>query len=206
VLSLPSLGEIDKHLFALVPEPQTQIPGRIAGISLFNIIVIVLILLITAGMAKSILFVKQKYAKLPAVSLSRREKLQFFAGVLLITLLLHFAATIYFVGVIIDDSMGETAFSIAQRAITQRYAGLGYTVDFPSGGKEMIGSSPLWFVDFPYQVLYWRVSGFTRFAAPIEVWLDCKVFDRQGHFVRREGVRYYVLGENRLVLSHRPLP
>ena len=205
VLSLPSLGEIDKHLFALVPEPQTQIPGRIAGILLFNIVVMVLILLITAGIAKSILFVKQKYAKQPAVSLSRRVKLLFFAGVLLITLLLHFAATIYLTA-LIDDSMGGRAFSIAQRAITQRYAGLGYTVEFTGGGfKTMIGSSPLWLVDFPYQALYWRLSGFTRFAAAMDVGFSYTVLDQQGHFVKSEAVRYYVLGENRLVLSHRPL-
>lgn len=104
----------------------------------------------------------------------------------------------------VDDNMGETASDIAQKAITQRYAGLGYTVEFLSGHNAMIGSSPLWFADFPYQVLYWRWSGFTRFAAPIDIGLDYKVFNEQGHFVKREGVRYYVLGENRLFLSHLP--
>ncbi|MBT9174122.1 MAG: hypothetical protein DDT21_02533 [Syntrophomonadaceae bacterium] len=157
-----------------------------------------------AGITKLILFVKQKYGRQPTASISKKKKLLFFAGAFLITLLLHFAAAIYLTG-IVDDNMGERAGSIAEQAIKQRYAGLGHTVEFTGGAfKAMIGSSPLWLVDFPYQVLYWRWSGFTRFAAPMEVGINYKVFDQQGHFVKGGEVRYYVLGVNRLVLS--PLP
>ena len=205
VLSLPSLKEIDTHLFTLVPpKPQPHIPGTIAGISLFNMIVMTLLLLMAAGITRLILFIKQKYGRQPTASISKKKKLLFFTSAFLITLLLHFAAAIYLTG-IVDDNMGERAGSIAEQAIKQRYAGLGHTVEFTGGAfKAMIGSSPLWPIDFPYQVLYWQLSGFTRFAAPMEVGINYKVFDQQGHFVKSEAVRYYVLGVNRLVQSHVP--
>jgi len=203
VLSLPSLKEIDTLLFTLTHAQRTEIPGRIAGISLFNIIVMVLILLMAAGMTKLIIFVKQKYGRKPVAPMSKRKKLLLFAGALLIILLLHFAASSACIAYI-DDDMGERAGSIAQQAIEQKYAGLGHTVEFTAGFNKMIGSSPLWFVDFPYQVLYWRLSGSARFAAPIDVGFGYRVFDQQGNFIKGEAVRYYVLGENRLILS--PLP
>ncbi|MCL5982259.1 MAG: hypothetical protein M1571_07100 [Firmicutes bacterium] len=205
VLSLPSLKEIDTHLFTLVPpKPQPHIPGTIAGISLFNMIVMTLLLLMAVGITVLILFVKQKYGRQPTASISKKKKLLFFTGAFLITLLLHFAATIYLTE-IVDDNMGERAGSIAEQAIKQRYVGLGHTVEFTGGAfKAMIGSSPLWPIDFPYQVLYWQLSGFTRFAAPMEVGINYKVFDQQGNFIKGEAVRYYVLGVNRLVQSHVP--
>ena len=204
VFSLPSLEERSIYTFAFMPETQTETPGAIAAVSLFNAVVIALISMIAAAMTKLILFVKQNIYP-AAAPISQKKKLLLFTGALLITLLLHFAATIYFIA-LIDDNMGERAFSIAQQAVTQKYAALGYTVEFQTGGMEMIGSSPLWFADFPYQALYWRISGFARFAAPMEVALDYRVFDQQGNFVRREEVRYNVLGENRLVLSPLSLP
>ncbi|MBT9173626.1 MAG: hypothetical protein DDT21_02027 [Syntrophomonadaceae bacterium] len=159
-----------------------------------------------AGITKLILFIKQKYGRQPSIFISKKKKLLFFAGAFLITLLLHFAAAIYLTG-IVDERMGGRAGSIAEQAIKQRYAGLGHTVEFTGGGFEaMIGSSPMWLVDFPYQLLYWRLSGFTRFAAPMDVGLSFTVLDQQGHFVKSEAVRYYVLGVNRLVVSYLPWP
>jgi hypothetical protein len=143
VLSLPSLEEIDIRSFALVPEPKTEIPGRIAGISLFNVIVLVLLLLMAAGMTKLIIFVQQKYGRqTTTVPLSKRNKYLLFAGTLLITLLLHFTSGIYLLTEVIDDNMGDSAIRIAQQAIEQKYAGLGYTVvEFTPSLKAMTGSS-----------------------------------------------------------------
>lgn len=86
--------------------------------------------------------------------MSKRKKLLLFAGASLIILLLHFAAT------------------------EQKYAGLGHAVEFTEGFNKMIGSSPLWFIDFPYQVLYWRLSGSARFAAPMDLGFSYRVVDQ----------------------------
>jgi hypothetical protein len=208
VLSMPSLEEIDIRSFALVPEPKTEIPGRIAGISLFNVTVIAWILLMSAVLTKLFLFAKQKYGRPPALHISRKRRFLLFAGALLSILLLHFAATIYLSRVLfIGEAMGESAFDIAQQSIEQRYAEIGYTVKFRGAGFTAHGgSSPLLIVDYPYQILYWLLSGFTRFAAPVDTGIFYEVFNQQGHFVKRGGGRYYVLGVGRLFMSHLPIP
>jgi|GEM_PF-752751 len=205
VLSLPSLKEIDKFMFTLLPpKPQHHIPGTIAGISLFNIIVMMLILLIATGITKLILFLKQKYTRQPTATICIKKKLLFFTGALLITLLLHFVATICVLG-IVDDDMGERAVFIAEQAIKQRYAEFGYTVDLVGGGfKSMAGNSYLSWVDFPYQVLYWRLSGYTQFVAPIDIGFAYRVSDTRGNFVKGKGARYYVFGVDRLIKSYLP--
>jgi hypothetical protein len=206
VLSLPALQKIDTHLFApvaLMPRPHAETPGRIDRISMFNIIVVVLILVLAAGMTRLIIWVKQYIGKKATAPFSIKNKFFLFAGALLITLLLHFAATICFI-IYTHDELGETAVSIAQQAVERRFAALGYTVEVKGGSISIIGSSPLWLIDFPYQVLYWRWSDFTRFAAPVEIGVRYELLDRYGRFARREEIRYYVFGVNRLVLSRLP--
>jgi len=200
VLSVPSLEEIYTHRFAVVPEPKTEIPGTIAGISLFNVIITVLVLLMAVSMTKLIIFVKQKYGKQPTARISIKKRFLFFVSALLVILLIHFVAFIVTIAHI-DDRMGGRAFAIAEQTIELKYTALGYTVDFTGGGSKMMaGSSHLSPVDFPYQALYWKLSGYTRFAAPMEIGFGYRVYNQKGHFVKLESVRYYVLGANRLVL------
>jgi len=200
VLSVPSLEEIYTHRFAVVPEPKSEIPGTIAGIPLFNVIIAVLVLLMAVGMTKFIFFIKQKYGKQPAARISIKKSFLFFVGALLVIMLIHFVAFIITIAHI-DDRMGGRAFAIAEQTIEQKYTALGYTVDFTGGGsKTMAGSSHLSPIDFPYQVLYWRLSGYTRFAAPMEIGFGYRVYNRKRHFVKHESVRYYVMGVNRFVL------
>jgi len=204
VLDLPSLREIDVHRFNHMPRLRTIIPGQIAGISLFNGAVVAIILLLAAGMTWLVILMQQKFARQATASISRKKKFIFFAGALLLTLLLHFAVSIFTL-LLVGDDMGDWATDTARQAVTARYAERGHTVEFGGGlMAAMMGSSPLAHIDSPYQVLYWRLSGFTQFAAPVDIGFAYTVYDQQGHFVARRAVRYYVLGVDRIIESHLP--
>jgi hypothetical protein len=204
VFSLPSLEERSIYAFAFLPEPKTEIPGTIAGMSLFNAAVIAVIILTAAGMTMLILFVRQNIC--PAAGpVSLKKKLLLFAGALIITLLLHFAAGMLTLS-LVDDDLAEAAEPIAREAVAHKYADLGYTVKLDVSKAGMFGSSPLWFIDLPYQFSYWGLSGFNRFVAPVDVWIGYSVFDQHGDFIKSEEARFYVFGADRMISSHPPLP
>ena len=199
VLELPSQREIDVSAFALVPESRGQIPGTLAGISLFNVGVAAVILLMALGITTLIGVAEKRFSERKGLLANIRKKRLTFVCALLVTLGLHLLAS-FATFMAVHDRMGESARRIAEEAIAESYgAGLGYSVQFSGGSISVAGSSPFVFFDFPYQALYWYVTERDSFAAPILVRKNYYLFDHLGHLVSIEEERYYVLGLGHVV-------
>ncbi|MBS4055072.1 MAG: hypothetical protein KGZ64_09960 [Thermaerobacter sp.] len=199
VLALPSLKEIDVSAFALVPESRRQIPGTMAGISLFNVAVAAVILLLTLGITKLFGVAEKRFSpRLHLLTRIRKKRLTFVCA-LLVTLGLHLLASLA-TFMVVHDRMGERAREIATAALAHSYgAGLGYTVQGQGGSISVAGSSPLVLFDFPYQALYWHALGRDFFAAPVRITMRYLVFDHLGHLVSTEENRFYVLSVGKVV-------
>jgi len=199
VLTSPLLEQVDLNAFALVPEHSQPVPGTLARVSLFNVGVAALITLMSLGIAKLIGVAEQRAAKRTGLLAALRRRRLTFVSALLVTLMLHFIASLA-TFMVVHDRMGESARRIAEGAIAESYgAGLDYSVQFSGGSISIAGSSLLIFFDFPYQVLYWHVKGRESFIAPILIRKSYYLFDQLGHLVSIEDERFYVLGVDHVV-------
>lgn len=115
-------------------------------------------------------------------------------------LIVHFAATVILLGVV-DDNMGERAAGFARQALLEKYAAEEYRVEAGSGFHAMVGHSPIALFDFPYQVLYWKLSLESEFLAPMMVGFYYTVFDDDGLFVKSGSALYYVYSNDRMVMG-----
>jgi len=199
VLALPSLEEIDVSAFTLMPESRRLIPGTIAGVSLFNVGVVGLILLMALGISKLLGVVAKKHSRGKGMLAYIRKRRLTFVCALLITLVLHLLASIATL-IVVHDSLQEEARRIAEEDLAKSYsAGLGYRVEVTGGvWMSFVGSSPLVFFDFPYQVLYWHALGRDAFATPIRLTLRYNLFDHLGNLVSREERHFNVLGASKV--------
>lgn len=199
VLALPSLEEIDVSAFALVPESRRQIPGTMAGISLFNALVAAVIVLMTLGITKLFGVAEKRFSPRLHILTRLRKRRLTFVGALLVTLGLHLLASLA-TFMVVHDRMGERAREIATATLAHSYgSGLGYTVQGQGGSISVAGSSPLVLFDFPYQALYWHALGRDFFAAPVRITMRYLVFDHLGHLVSTEENRFYVLSVGKVV-------